>query len=428
VRRTGRAAVLGAVVIALLGGATQAAAAPPPPPNPGDAALARSHAAVTARAAQVSTLTGQLADLDAKTDDIQADLAAKREDAENAMQDLSDAQAAAADAARKADGAKVATDAAGRAVDDARARLDVFVTATYQQGLDTGPFGLLTGAVDPSDLVDRAAFSDIVASSELAAQDGLERARVDQANAQSLARAAQAEAERRAQAAVVAKQRSDAALGVANAAAEEQARQLAAVAAQRAAVQAQLDAAVAQDAALKAQRQRFVAWQAQVAAELAARQQADRNAALGRLRIPPILGGGSVQRAIDRALSQVGVQYVWGGGGARGPSTGIPDAFGSPLNRVGFDCSGLMQYAYGGAGVALPRTSRNQYNAGRKVPISDLRPGDLVFYQRPGGPIHHVAMYIGNGDMVEAPYTGADVRVVPLRRGGGLLPQATRLI
>jgi cell wall-associated NlpC family hydrolase len=86
-----------------------------------------------------------------------------------------------------------------------------------------------------------------------------------------------------------------------------------------------------------------------------------------------------------------------------------------------------MLYAYNGAGVALPRTSRYQFDAGRKVPIADLRPGDLVFYQRRGGPIHHVAMYVGAGNMVEAPYTGAQVRVVPLRRAG-LLPQAARLL
>jgi cell wall-associated NlpC family hydrolase len=86
-----------------------------------------------------------------------------------------------------------------------------------------------------------------------------------------------------------------------------------------------------------------------------------------------------------------------------------------------------MRYAYSGAGVALPRVARNQYNAGRKVPVSNLQAGDLVFYQRPGGPIHHVAMYIGGGQMIEAPYTGANVRVVPLRRGG-LVPQATRLL
>jgi cell wall-associated NlpC family hydrolase len=71
--------------------------------------------------------------------------------------------------------------------------------------------------------------------------------------------------------------------------------------------------------------------------------------------------------------------------------------------------------------------SRNQFNAGRKVPLSDLRPGDMVFYKNGDEPIHHVAMYIGNGKMIEAPYTGANVRVVPLRTKG-LLPQATRVL
>jgi cell wall-associated NlpC family hydrolase len=71
--------------------------------------------------------------------------------------------------------------------------------------------------------------------------------------------------------------------------------------------------------------------------------------------------------------------------------------------------------------------ARNQYNAGRKVPISEIRPGDMVFYKNGSAPIHHVALYIGNGQMIEAPYTGASVRVVPLRTRG-LLPEATRVL
>src|SRR4029453_18384695 len=123
----------------------------------------------------------------ARTDDLQADLAARREDAAAALDDLVAAQTAAAEAAPRAEEARVGTDAAGAAVDDAPARMDAFVAATYQQGLDTGPFGLLTGAQDPVDLVARAEYSDIVARSELAARDGLERARVVRANAESAA-------------------------------------------------------------------------------------------------------------------------------------------------------------------------------------------------------------------------------------------------
>jgi cell wall-associated NlpC family hydrolase len=413
----------------LLSPGAPAAAAPPPPTDPGDAALARSRAEVAARAGEVGRLSTELAELDARTDDLQADLAARREDAEAALGDLQAAQEAAAQAARRADAARVENAAAAAAVDDARARLDTFVTATYQEGLDTGPFGLLTGAQDPADLVARAEFSDVVARAQLAAQDGLVRARVGAANADSAARAARDEAVARQAAAAAAKQASDAAVAAADAAARDHARELADLAARRAGVQARLDAAEAADAGLRAQRERFRTWQRQMAEEQAARERAAREAAERRLATPfgPRPGPGGIQRVIDRALSQVGVQYVWGGGSGRGPTRGIPDGLGSPLNRVGFDCSGLMLYAYSGAGVALPRVSRNQFHAGRKVPVSDLRPGDLVFYQRPGRAIHHVAMYVGGGSMVEAPYTGANVRVVPLRRAG-LLPTATRLL
>lgn len=68
-------------------------------------------------------------------------------------------------------------------------------------------------------------------------------------------------------------------------------------------------------------------------------------------------------------------------------------------------------WAWSQAGVALPHNSGMQYAATARVSQSDLRPGDLLFY---GSPIHHVSMYIGNGSMVEAPYTGANVRVVPV--------------
>ena len=102
------------------------------------------------------------------------------------------------------------------------------------------------------------------------------------------------------------------------------------------------------------------------------------------------------QKAVDAALSQIGKPYQWG---AAGPSS--------------YDCSGLTMWAWSEAGVALPHNSGAQYNATVRVARSDLAPGDLVFF---GSPIHHVAMYIGNGQMVEAPYSGTRVRVVPMSR------------
>jgi peptidoglycan DL-endopeptidase RipA len=420
------------VLVALVGGGTSPAWAqptPPPPPNPSDDELQRSRSSVAQRAGEVGRLTAQLAELDSRTDDLQAALAAQRETAEAALVDLQAAQEAAAAASRRAAAARIETQAASSAIDQARARLDEFVTATYQQGLDVGPLGLLTDSTSPEDLVARAEFNDLIARSQLAARDGLERARVAKANADSAARAALDQARARETEAQTAKAAADAAFAAAAAAAREQAAQLAAVAAERAEVQRRLDAAESADAGLRQQRARFDEWQRRLAQEQAARERSERNAAAARLgggAGPAVGGSAAVRRVIDRAMSQIGVQYVWGGGNGRGPSRGIPDGLGSPLDRIGFDCSGLMLYAFSGAGVSLPRVSRNQFNAGRKVPISDLQPGDMVFFQNPGAPIHHVALYIGNGKMIEAPYTGARVRVVPLRTRG-LLPQATRM-
>ena len=86
-----------------------------------------------------------------------------------------------------------------------------------------------------------------------------------------------------------------------------------------------------------------------------------------------------------------------------------------------FDCSGLVRFAYADAGLSLPRTSRQQWSAGRHVLVAELRPGDLVFWAHdPADPatIHHVGMYVGQGLMVHAPHTGALVRVDAVRPGG----------
>lgn len=138
-------------------------------------------------------------------------------------------------------------------------------------------------------------------------------------------------------------------------------------------------------------------------------------------RIPRVYGQQASEYVIRRAMSQIGVPYSWGGGNANGPSRGIDQG----ANTVGFDCSGLILYAFAGVGIKLPHYSGDQYNAGRKVPSSQMRRGDLIFY----GPnaSQHESMYLGNGMMLEAPYTGSQVRVAPVRTGG-MMPYVTRLI
>jgi peptidoglycan DL-endopeptidase RipA len=138
-------------------------------------------------------------------------------------------------------------------------------------------------------------------------------------------------------------------------------------------------------------------------------------------RIPRVYGRQASEFVIRRAMSQIGLPYSWGGGNANGPSRGIDQG----ANTVGFDCSGLILYAFAGVGIKLPHYSGSQYNAGRKIPSSQMRRGDLIFY----GPnaSQHEAMYLGNGMMLEAPYTGSQVKVSPVR-SSGMTPYVTRLI
>lgn len=161
-------------------------------------------------------------------------------------------------------------------------------------------------------------------------------------------------------------------------------------------VQAKIEGQRDEIARLNAAIERAAARQA--AAEAAARRAAARTAAAassglpqaGPVRPAPAPNRGA-QVAVDAALSQVGKPYQWGAAG--------PDSY---------DCSGLTSWAWAHAGVSLPHNSGMQYNATPRVARDDWQPGDLLFF---GDPIHHVGMYIGNGQMVEAPYTGSHVRV-----------------
>jgi cell wall-associated NlpC family hydrolase len=125
------------------------------------------------------------------------------------------------------------------------------------------------------------------------------------------------------------------------------------------------------------------------------------------------LPDGVVRTAIDFALSAVGKPYVWG---ATGPNA--------------YDCSGLVLRAFQAAGIYLPRVAKDQYKAGGHVPLAQARSGDLLFLATdPHDPatIHHVMIYLGNGTVTEAPYTGVPVRTRPMDwNNPELVPLATR--
>jgi cell wall-associated NlpC family hydrolase len=104
-------------------------------------------------------------------------------------------------------------------------------------------------------------------------------------------------------------------------------------------------------------------------------------------------GTSAGQSVVNEAKKYLGIPYVWGG---TNPKTGL-------------DCSGLVQLVYHNLGIDLPRVSYQQARAGTAVPsLAQAKPGDLLAF---GSPVHHIAIYIGDGKMIEAPHTGEDVRI-----------------
>lgn len=116
-------------------------------------------------------------------------------------------------------------------------------------------------------------------------------------------------------------------------------------------------------------------------------------------------------KAVQYAEAELGVPYRWGG---ENPATG-------------FDCSGLVQYAFGLAGIKLPRVAQDQFNGGTTV-ASPFIPGDLFFFGTSITNITHVGIYLGGGMMIDAPHTGANVRTEPVPTTIGAMWGSGRLV
>ena len=125
----------------------------------------------------------------------------------------------------------------------------------------------------------------------------------------------------------------------------------------------------------------------------------------------PSRSGSAASTAINAAMGYLGTPYVWAGESA-----------------AGLDCSGLTMVSYAAAGVYLTHSSRVQYGEGTQVPLDAAQPGDLVFWSSDGSQsgIYHVAIYLGDDTMIEAPTFGMTVRVTPMRYSG-IMPYAVRL-
>jgi peptidoglycan DL-endopeptidase RipA len=400
------------------------------PHDPGDAAITAAQQDRNKKAADVGRLTALVAqaDGDASRAQDKAELAVERYN--KAVVDLGTATA-------KASAAKAQVTTSARAVDAARADFAKFARGSYMQGSTVGSAtAALLDANSPTDLLQRADLLGYAGRRKLDVMGQLERANVKRANAESTARqllAAQQAATARAQTLKLA-----AAREVALARAKLDSLQT-----QKATLNQQLEAARIRLNGLYAERARYRAWkkaQEEAAAREAARQRALRAAAAAReaaaaaaarsssssssrpssssgsstraASVPRWTGGGGWsaskgQRVADLAMQWLGTPYSWGGGNSSGPTWGT----GGP---VGFDCSGLALWAWAQVGVFLPHYSGYQYRSGVHISRANLMPGDLVFWAyNPSDPgtIHHVAIYIGGGRIVQAPQTGDVVKI-----------------
>jgi len=425
----------------------------------------------------IGSLVAAIANVNQQLQDLGAAVQAKQESVNKAIVDVQNARDNAVAAQGEVDASRHAVDDAGAAIKSAQQRFDTFAASTYVNG----PSSSYLTAADPADIIDTASAGQALAASSQQVMSDLQRARTEQINKESAARLAKQKAD---QAAVDAQSSQDAAVSALTSAQQtfaDQQSQLAQLTAQRSAAQAKLAEArtwsapttgqskpaaplanpspnwdrVTGPAALAAANWDQSLWDPTLPAIPSAfvsgdpiaiinsvlgmsSTSAQYTADMGRnfLRkmgilptpsgytngaIPRVYGRQASEYVIKRAGSQMGVPYSWGGGNAAGPSTGID----SGSNTVGFDCSGLILYAFAGVGIKLPHYSGSQYELGRKIPSSQMRRGDVIFYG-PGGS-QHVTLYLGNGQMLEAPFTGSQVKVSPVRTSG-MTPYVIRYI
>ena len=433
----------------------------------------------TTNPTSMAALIADVAEANQRLQDLGAQIQAQQESVNKALVDVQTARDNAAAAQQELDAAGSGVADANTAIAQAQKRFDTFAAATYMNG----PSGSYLMAGNPEDVIATATAGQTLATSSEQVMAGLQEARTEQVNRESSARLAKQKAD---QAEVDAqKSQADAVTALTDAQRTfgDQQNQITQLAAARDAAKAKLDAAAKQwsapatsapaaapqaaatggapsvdwdrapaaaapgnwdtawDPTLPAVPSAFVSGDPiaivnTVLGISATSAQATANMGrtflqkLGILptptgytngAIPRVYGRQAAEYVIQRAGSQLGVPYSWGGGNAAGPSNGIDSGAGT----VGFDCSGLILYAFAGVGIKLPHYSGAQYDLGRKVPSSQMRRGDVIFYG-PGGS-QHVTLYLGNGQMLEAPYTGSNVKVSPVRTSG-MTPYVVRYI
>jgi cell wall-associated NlpC family hydrolase len=428
----------------------------------------------------LGALIANVANANQRLENLSAEIQTEQESVNKALVDVETARDNVTAAEHDVEVNQQSVKDANAAIAAAQRRFNTFAAAVYMNG----PSGSYLTATSPEDIIDTESASRTLTASSQTVMDNLQRARTEQVNKESAARRAKQKAEK---AAADAKASQDAAVGALTNSKhkfEEQREQITRLAAERDEAQDKLQTAQLASAhwstggggtpgdrwdpgapasAPHAGGRQWDGWDPTLPMVPSANVQGDpvavinqvlgisatstqvtaglgkgflqqlgilkpddtgiTNAAPGGVggRIPRVYGRQASEYVIRRGMSQIGVPYSWGGGNAAGPSKGIDSGAGI----TGFDCSGLVLYSFAGVGIKLPHYSGSQYGLGRKIPSSQMRRGDVIFYG-PGGS-QHVTIYLGQGQMLEAPDIGLKVRVAPVR-SSGMTPYVIRYI
>ncbi|OBK22236.1 peptidase M23 [Mycobacterium asiaticum] len=415
----------------------------------------------------MAVLIANVARANQRLEDLANAVEMEHESVNKALVAVEEAREHADVAGRELEVSQQAVKDANAAIAAAQHRFNNFAAATYMNGPSDG---FLT-ARSPEDMIAAASAAQTMAASAQAVMGRLQRARTEQVNKESAARQAKQKADQAAADAKTSQDAAVAALGDTQRKFDEQREEVNRVAAEREEAENRLQAAqlVAWTAAggqgtppsgmwdgasgpgggrrwdgwdptlpqipsanipgdpiaVVNQVLGYSATSAQITAQMGRNflQQlgilkptdtgiTNASPAASSGRIPRVYGRQASEYVIRRGMAQIGVPYSWGGGNAAGPSKGIDSGAGI----TGFDCSGLVLYSFAGVGIKLPHYSGSQYNLGRKIPTSQMRRGDVIFYG-PGGS-QHVTIYLGDGQMLEAPDIGLKVRTAPVRTSG----------
>ncbi|HWF30371.1 MAG TPA: NlpC/P60 family peptidoglycan endopeptidase RipA [Mycobacterium sp.] len=431
---------------------------------------------------RLAALIANVAKANQRMEDLSAEIQTAQEGVNKALVDVETARDNETAAERDLEASQQGVKDANAAIVAAQHRFNTFAAATYMNG----PSGAYLTATSPEDIIATETAARTLTASSQAVMDNLQRARTDQVNKESAARLAKQKADKAAADAKASQDAAVAALTDSKRKFDEQRAQATRLAAERDEAQTKLTAARLEAArqwsagkggpgvpasgdrwdpgspggAPPAGGRQWDGWDPTLPMIPSANVPGDPIAVINQVlgisatstqvtagmgrgflqqlgilkpddtgitnatpggRIPRVYGRQASEYVIRRGMSQMGVPYSWGGGNAAGPSKGIDSGAGI----TGFDCSGLVLYSFAGVGIKLPHYSGSQYNMGRKIPSSQMRRGDVIFYG-PGGS-QHVTIYLGEGQMLEAPDIGLKVRVAPVRTSG-MTPYVVRYI